>query len=238
MEIEDAIDIHHIGTYDYDFNAYKACEKENLLDFTAKKMIDHLELDYENAFGPYEDDDIVVQDADSKRKLLRSVIQDLHDYAEDNYVERVRSTPPKKVDPKTGEPAARKPRKKKPVSMEKKLSRLQFLKEYDDYDIVSINPEKIVGADELWVFNVRYDILQVYRSIDDNGLDVKGTTILNYDPDISIGKRTGRYSVKYIEAVKANTKAGLKNVMKDIKSVDIALNGRLNEHCVLLRAVT
>lgn len=235
-EIEDAIDILHVGTYDYDFNAYACLKKHRILDFSAKKMALFLESEYEDCFGPY-DDPLVIQCKDPKKKLklLRTVVSDIRDYAEDNREIRAKKVElaPKK-DPKTGEPII-KVRKKKIVTVEKKIKDVKYLKEYEDYDIKSVSPEKILGADEVWVFNVRYDMLQVYRAIDDKGFDIKGTTILNFDPEISSGKRCGRLAVKNIEIVRKSTKAALTKHMKSINSVDIAMNGRLNEHCVILK---
>ncbi len=235
-EIEDAIDILHVGTYDYDFNAYACLKKHRILDFSAKKMALFLESEYEDCFGPY-DDPLVIQCKDPKKKLklLRTVVSDIRDYAEDNREIRAKKVElaPKK-DPKTGEPII-KVRKKKIVPVEKKIKDVKYLKEYEDYDIKSVSPEKILGADEVWVFNVRYDMLQVYRAIDDKGFDIKGTTILNFDSEISTGKRCGRLAVKNIEIVRKSTKAALSKHMKTINSVDIAMNGRLNEHCVILK---
>lgn len=238
-EIEDAIDIFHVGTYDYDFNAYAALEKRKLHDYTARKMADFLEDEYTDVFDPPEDDSgtIPPKEPKQKLKLLRQIVADCRDYASDNFVDRSRPEKLKIIDPETGEVRTRKPRKKKPVSVEKKLSRLHYMKDYDEYSLVSINPEKIIGAEQLWVFNTRYDMLQVYNAETDAGLDIKGSTILNYDPSISVGKRCGRLAIKMLDMVKGGTKGALGKVMKEVTAVEVPANGRLNEHCILVRAI-
>ena len=52
--------------------------------------------------------------------------------------------------------ATRKPRKAKPRSADKVISKLKFLKVDEKYKLASINPIDVVGANELWVFNVKH----------------------------------------------------------------------------------
>src|SRR5690606_15300444 len=49
----------------------------------------------------------------------------------------------------------KKPRAKKPISKEKLISKLKFMKEHAEYSIVSESPENILGAKEVWVFNTK-----------------------------------------------------------------------------------
>jgi len=84
--------------------------------------------------------------------------------------------------------AARKPRKKKPVSFEKKVKNLKFKKDDTENKLVSIDPVKIMGAQKLWVYNVKTRKLGVYTASDDAGLAVKGSSIENYKYGESICK--------------------------------------------------
>ena len=79
----------------------------------------------------------------------------------------------------------RKPRKPRAVSVEKKLKNFKYQKEDNSYKIASINPEKILGAQELWTFNTKYKIVTVLRALDRGGLQVKGTSIIGYDEKTS-----------------------------------------------------
>ena len=67
----------------------------------------------------------------------------------------------------------RAPRKPRTISMDKKLKSLKYQKENNEFKIASINPEKIIGAQELWTFNTKYKIVTVFRAIDRGGLQVK-----------------------------------------------------------------
>jgi hypothetical protein len=130
--------------------------------------------------------------------------------------------------------AARKPRKKKPVSFEKKVKNLKFKTEDTDNKLVSINPVKIMGAQQLWVYNVKSRKLGVYIAADGAGLDVKGSAILNYKYNESICK-TLRKPKDVLPKVVDGGKIVLRKVMGEVNSKASELNGRINKDTVLLR---
>ena len=127
--------------------------------------------------------------------------------------------------------AQRKPRKKKTVAVSKLIKNLKYQKEFTDLKLVSINPEKIIGAKELWVYNTRYKTLGVYHAVSSvRGLSVKGCTIQDFDEDISIQK-TAR---KPQDALGALNKRSLKKQLKDMKTKEQTLTGRINGQTILL----
>lgn len=132
---------------------------------------------------------------------------------------------------------ARKPRKKKVLSVEKRVSRIQFQKEDTDLKISSIPPSKILGAQELWTYNTKYNFLSVYRAVGEAGLDVKGTSLLDWDEKRSYFKKLGRRPGEHLTNVLGATKARVKRVMEEIKADAQSVNGRLNENTVLLRVL-
>jgi hypothetical protein len=129
----------------------------------------------------------------------------------------------------------RAPRKPRTVSVEKKLKSLKFQKEDKEFKIASINPEKIIGAQELWTFNTKYKTLTVFRAIDRGGLQVKGTSIINYDEKNSFTKRTGRKPEEYVKKVLEGGKMVLRKLMDDMKEAPLAY--RINENTILLRII-
>ena len=129
----------------------------------------------------------------------------------------------------------RAPRKPRTVSVEKKLKSLKFQKEDKEFKIASINPEKIIGAQELWTFNTKYKTLTVFRAIDRGGLQVKGTSIINYDEKNSFTKRTGRKPEEYLKKVLEGGKIVLRKLMDDMKEAPLAY--RINENTILLRII-
>jgi hypothetical protein len=130
--------------------------------------------------------------------------------------------------------AARKPRKKKPVSFDKKVKNLKFKKDDIDNKLVSIDPVKIVGAEKLWVYNIKTRKLGVYVAMDGAGLDVKGSAIQNYKYGESVSK-TLRKPKDVLSRVLDGGKVVLRKVMGEINSKPVELNGRINKDTILLR---
>jgi len=130
--------------------------------------------------------------------------------------------------------AARKPRKKKPVSFDKKVKNLKFKKDDIDNKLVSIDPVKIVGAEKLWIYNVKTRRLGVYVALDGAGLDVKGSAIQNYKYGESVSK-TLRKPKDVLSRVLDGGKVVLRKVMGEINSKPVELNGRINKDTILLR---
>jgi hypothetical protein len=132
---------------------------------------------------------------------------------------------------------ARVPRKPRTVSVEKKLKNFKYQKEDNNYKIASINPEKIIGCQELWTFNTKYKTLTVFRALDRGGLQVKGTSIINYDEKSSVTKRTGRKPEVYVDKVLNGGKVVLRKLTDEMKN-DAPLAYRINENTILLKVVT
>jgi hypothetical protein len=130
----------------------------------------------------------------------------------------------------------RAPRKPRTVSAEKKLKNLKYQKEDNTYKIASVNPEKIIGCQELWTFNTKYKTLSVFRALDRGGLQVKGTSIVSYDEKNSFTKRTGRKPEEYVKKVLDGGKIVLRKLMDDMKEASLAY--RINENTILLRVIT
>jgi len=129
----------------------------------------------------------------------------------------------------------KKPRAKKPTDKAKVVAKMKYLKQEDKLKLVSINPQDIIGAKELWVFNVKTRKLGKYVSTEFSELNVKGTTVTGYDEHKSVQK-TLRKPEDQIKDFKAAGKVQLRKFLEDIKAVDIKLNGRINEDTILLKA--
>jgi hypothetical protein len=139
--------------------------------------------------------------------------------------------------------ATRKPRTAKPKSADKVVAKLKYMKVDQKYSLASINPTDIVGANELWVFNVKTRKLGKYvaTNIDPtgmgrtgSGLTVKGTTVEGFDPAKSVQK-TLRKPEEQLKAFKAAGKVVLRKFLEDINTTDTMMNGRINIDTVLLK---
>ena len=132
---------------------------------------------------------------------------------------------------------SRVPRKPRKVSVEKKLKGLKYQKEDATYKIASVNPEKIIGCQELWTFNTKYKTLTVFRASGRGGLQIKGTSIIGFDATTSETKRTGRKPEYFIDRVMNGGKIVLRKLMEEIKG-DVNLANRINENTILLKVVS
>ena len=131
----------------------------------------------------------------------------------------------------------RKPRKKKTMSTERALKYFKYQKSSDEFKLTSVNPASILGAQELWTFNTRYNILCVYRAEGPNGLAIRRTSIESYNKKLSIGKRLGKRTEKALKIVLYGGKVSMRKLMDDIKSTAVDLNGRSNENTIILKVV-
>jgi len=127
----------------------------------------------------------------------------------------------------------RKPRKTKPKTADKLVGKMKFQKEHTELKIVSIDPTKIIGAKEVWVFNTKYNVLAHYVS--DQGLTVKGTTLQNVS-DSSQQKKL-RKPADVLPLITGSTSKAAERAFDNLKTKAANPNGRINEFTVILRAV-
>jgi len=139
--------------------------------------------------------------------------------------------------------ATRKKRTPRPKSVDKVVQKLKFCTIDDKYKISSVTPSTIVGASELWVFNTKTRKIGKYvaakidptgQGRDGSGLSVKGTTIIGYDENLSLQK-TLRKPEEQLKEFKAAGKVKLRKYLDSIATTETKLNGRTNEHTVLLK---
>jgi hypothetical protein len=132
--------------------------------------------------------------------------------------------------------AVKKARVRKAPAKEKVVAKLKFAREDRALKVVSINPTDIIGAQELWVFNTKTRKLGRYVAEAMGQLGVKGTTITGFDEAKSLAKTLRKPDEQLKEFLKAG-KVALRSFLKDIKAVEVRLNGRINEETVLLKVV-
>jgi len=130
----------------------------------------------------------------------------------------------------------RSPRKPRVQSVEKKLKSFKYQKEDNTFKIASVNPEKIIGSQELWTFNTKYKTLSVFRALDRGGLDVKGTSIVKFDEASSFTLRTGRKPEEVVKKVLDGGKILLRKLDQELKH-NATLQSRISESTILLRVV-
>jgi hypothetical protein len=128
---------------------------------------------------------------------------------------------------------------KKPRVMKAKppaviVKKLKYMFKHDLLNLKSCNPADIVGAKELWAYNIKYRKLVAYVADDSDALTVKGTTIVNY----SVAKSwswTLRDPEKFFKTLSIS-KRNLNTAAKALTTKPTAPNGRINEETILLGA--
>jgi len=128
-----------------------------------------------------------------------------------------------------------KPRKKKAISVDKVVAKVNYKVEDPAFKIKSVSPTNILGAEQVWVFNTKNKKLGVYKAKDGAGIGIKGSTLQNFS-DESISK-TLRKPEKILEKVVSGGKLILRKVMDESTSKPSLLTGRLNSDTVILRVV-
>ena len=127
----------------------------------------------------------------------------------------------------------RTPRARKPKAPSVIVKAVKYLKEFGD--LRSTNPVEMVDSKEIWVFNVKTRTLQVYRADDFGKLTVKGSSIVGYDIGLSQQKTIRKPEM--LGAFIKLTRAKMRDEFKAIKAVDKGVNGRMNEHTIILKVV-
>jgi hypothetical protein len=139
--------------------------------------------------------------------------------------------------------AKRKSPVRKPKSADKIVAKVKYKVKDEKYQLVSVNPIDIVGANELWVFNTKTRKLGKYVAINQDpkgmqregtGLSVKGTTIIGFNEDESI-QRTLRKPEEQLKEFKACGKVKLRKFMDTVKTIETKMNGRINADTILLK---
>ena len=128
----------------------------------------------------------------------------------------------------------RAPRAKKSVPKEKIVAKLKYKKSDEPLKLVSVNPVDIIGAKELWVFNVKTRKLGKYVATEYLDLTIKGSGIVNFSETLSIQK-TIRKPEEKLKEFKAAGKIALRKFLDDINATDTKMNGRINEDTILLK---
>lgn len=116
------------------------------------------------------------------------------------------------------------------INPEKKIKGLKFQKEDRDLKLISVSPEKIIGAQELWTYNTKYKYLTHYVARGRAGFTVKGTTLQDFDVDNSLTK-----IVRKPEEVLTKVLEKKKKILESLKTRRIVPTGRINANTILLR---
>lgn len=131
----------------------------------------------------------------------------------------------------------RKPRAKKPISVEKIVRNLKYLKTFklEKLELVSVPPTKLHGCAEAWVYDTKKRKLHHYIGDEyTKTLSVKGNTVIGFCTKQSEIKTLRKPESQIKEIM--GSKPAARKYFKDIKAVSVSPNGRFNADMIILKA--
>jgi hypothetical protein len=205
----------------WDFNTKAHLLSNNISGMVAKKIGDYYKLNVDEIDEAMAGTDEQLTEGYSfltktELKKFRAAIQSIVDDCAQHQV------------------TVKKPRAVKVKAPALVVKKLKYMFKHDLLNLKSINPADIVGAKELWVYNIKYRKLVAYVADDSDSLTVKGTTIINY----SIAK-SWAWTLRNPEKFFKDTQIGkrpLNAAAKALTTKPVAPNGRINEETILLGA--
>ena len=133
----------------------------------------------------------------------------------------------------TEQKTLRKPRIAKKKSATQLASKLKYKASDSEYGIASVGPDKLIGAVAATVFNCKNRKLGIYVAQDSDGFSIKGTTLHNFNDDMSFQKTIRKPDVT-LGMFKSSTKAKSIKEFSLIKASGKTLNGRFNSETIIL----
>jgi hypothetical protein len=128
----------------------------------------------------------------------------------------------------------KKPRAKKVKPAEQVVAKLKFKTVDDKLGAVSVPAANLIGAQAAVVYNTKTRKLGVYISKSSAGLNVKGTSIIDYS-DKSYQKTLRKPVDQLKEFKEQNTQKRVTDWFGKIKSVETVMNGRMNADIMILK---
>jgi hypothetical protein len=129
----------------------------------------------------------------------------------------------------------RKPRKTKERPASVQVAKLKYLKEDIELRLKSTTPDKIIGADEIWLFNSQHRKLFKYVAQEGMKLAVKGTSLQNFDPEKSSSKKI-RKPEEFFKDLMTQTKRAWNKAFTEIRGATGIAVGRFNDQTLILKS--
>jgi hypothetical protein len=124
-------------------------------------------------------------------------------------------------------------RKKKIVPASKVVSKVKYAKVFPELKLKSVDPEKLIGAKEVWLYNTATKMLHYYTS--DSGMTVSGTSLRDFDSTEQRRLRKPKEQLAIIS--KARKGQWIKKFQDMAKTVISSGTGRLNDHTIILKSI-
>ena len=132
--------------------------------------------------------------------------------------------------------ADRQPRPTKQKTPAQITRKFKYLRKFEELDLTSVSPEKMVNGTEAWLYNTKTRKL-IYVIADEviKTYSIKSNSVIGFDPNKSVQK-TLRKPAEQIKELMKGGKPNNRKQFANIKATEIKYNGRGNEHVVILKA--
>ena len=132
--------------------------------------------------------------------------------------------------------ADRQPRPTKQKTPAQVVRKFKYLKKFEELELNSVSPEKMVNGTEAWLYNTKTRKL-IYVIADEviKTFSIKSNSVIGFDPNKSVQK-TLRKPAEQIKELMKGGKPNNRKQFASIKATEIKYNGRGNEHVVILKA--
>ena len=122
-------------------------------------------------------------------------------------------------------------RKKKVVPASKVVSKVKYAKVFPELKLKSVDPEKLIGSKEVWLYNTATKMLSYYTSLD--GMTVGGSTLKGFDFSEQRRLRTPEKQLKLLTSMRKGQWIIRFTTMA--KTVRTKGSGRLNNSTIILK---
>ena len=225
-EIEGFVDEYTMGTLNKDWSIYNEMIKLNSAAQTAHDTIKYYKGCQEELRELLEDKDEDLVEGYSHMTLKQQ--KSFYKFISDIITDCEKFLVTKK--------ATRKPRTKKATPAHKQVARLLYLPSSPEFKIASVSPEKMVGADALYLFNTKTRVMKYLVSDRRDGMQVKGSTVVGFCHENSF-KKMLRKPEDYIALLGKGTKAKSLKELKALKTKENATDGRINRDTIILKVL-
>ena len=128
--------------------------------------------------------------------------------------------------------SVRRPKKKVPAKLVKGL---KYMKESSEYKCRSLDPTKIIGAKEVWVFETGYRQLRHYVAAGAEGITVSGSSLRNLNEKLSKQKTLRKPQDMLDLIAKTSSSRKIEAEWKKLTTKESQPTSRINDKCVILR---
>lgn len=128
------------------------------------------------------------------------------------------------------EKPVRKARARKAISPEKLTKNVKYVKRNDEFNISSLEPAKMIGANALWLYNEH--TRQIIYAESKNGFGLRGLQLLNVEDGAQV-KRL-RKPKEFLAEFMGCTQARKKKLFEALTTTPYNFNGRFNKKMLIL----